>query len=911
MEDDVNLLLAPISARASSLPSHRHDWVTWMWLWGTCGLIMASYWTTLGKSIAGGDSGELVAQACRWDTLRPTRNPLLTMLHHLVIHYLPLAESPAWKANLLSAICMTVAAGCLFLCVVLFGQARHRCYDSSSSSTDDSPATATSTTTLLAAAAAAGVFAWSPLVWQFAVTAETFALNNALLALLLYSTLRFACSWTSRDRRFWTCTTALLCGLALTNQLGAILFEIPLMLYLAWCLRRDLARRPSAIILEQGGWFAFGFLPYFYIPLTVLWRAQAGSFGDMTTWQGLWSQVRQGGFNVLQPASDPVNVINQESVWHDLGAYAWDLDLRQGLWGVVPLLALLGYVAATVYTAPFLLPPRYQGERAHVTQATDRYIQRIVATLPAAQPSCVHTEQTAEQGPYQKAEAKARGESRQVTWALGGAWVLSLLAFGFASLEPSQERLELRNSMMARFWMQANLLVFMWAGVGMDWLSYVVARGQSHVGRRQDAPSSFNPVSTLAHAVCVVLALWQCQKHYAMSDQHANTYFEKYARSLLAPLPRHSVLLVNHDVQWNSLRYMQVCENYRPDVTILNLSLMSLPWWASQHGQYGGKVIFPGQHRVPENHSLAREGQAFTTRTFVDANIDRVGDIFVAGNLTFPQTEGHFRSSYTALPMGLSMQLFRHEEVWTMRQWLTRHFEVWRLLQQRPHDLLPLAELPTLNKYPKGKWEYEIRRDYLNHLAEAAAHALEEAIALQEQYHRGAGGEDGDTVHHLITTKMSSTLVLKHFLEAAWWLEVLVAHDPEHTTHTLKNLGLAYFHLLYLSPTVPVAAAEAQLHRVPRASPFNDAALAATAPQWYRGPGRQETDWRMWLLNRLDDAWGKCLARPDAQHLREAGKLQQQHKIVVARMRPLLEKEESLATGEFRRGADSIGGRWR
>jgi len=902
VEDEVNLLLAPALARASSLPSHRHDWVTWVWLWGTCGLIMASYWTTLGKGIAGGDTGELVTQACRWDTLRPVQNPLLTMLHHLVIHYLPLAESPAWKANLFSALCTTVAAGCLFLCVVLFGQARHWCYHPSS--TDDSPATVTSKTTLLAAAAAAGIFAWSPLVWQFAVTAEVFALNNALLALLLYSTLRFACSWTSRDRRFWACATALLCGLTLTNQLGAILFEMSLVLYLAWCLRRDLARRPSAIILEQGGWFIFGFLPYFYVPLT------ARGFGDVTTWHGLWSQVRQGGFRVLQPASDPGIVTDQESILHGLGVYAWDLALRQGLWGVLPLLALMGYVAATLFTAPFLLPPRYSGERAKVTQATDRYIQRIVATLPAIQPSCVHTEQTTEQGPYQKAEAKARGESRRVTWALGTAWVLSLVAFGFASLEPSQERLELRNSMMARFWMQANLLVFMWAGVGMDWLSYVVARGQSRVGRRQDARSSFNPISSLAHAVCMVLALWQFQKHYAMSDQHANTYFEKYTRSLLEPLPRDSVLLVNHDVQWNSLRYMQVCENYRPDVTVLNLSLMSLPWWASQHGRYDGKVIFPGTHRVPENHSLAREARAFTTCKFLDANIDRVGGIFVAGNLTFPQTEGQFRSAYTALPMGLSMQLFRHEEVWTMRQWLTRHFEVWRLLQQRPQDLLPLAELPAFDKYPKGKWEYEIRRDYLNHLAEAAAHALEEAIALQEQYHRGAGGADGDTAHHLIMTKMSSTLVLKHLLDAAWWLEVLVAHDLEHTTHTLKNLGLAYFHILHLSPTVPVAAAEAQLRRVPRASPFNDAALAATAPQWYRGPGRQETDWHMWLLNRLDDAWGKCLARPDAHHMPEAGKLQQQHKLVVARMRPLLEKEEGKATGEFRRGADSSGS-WR
>lgn len=904
MEDEVNLLLAPFSARASTLPSHRHDWVTWVWLWGTCGLIMASYWTTLGKGIAGGDSGKLVAEACQWDTLRPTRNPLLTILHHLFIQYLPLAESPAWKANLVSAICATVAAGCLFLCVVLFGQARHRCYHPSSSSTENSLATAASTTALVAAAAAAGLFAWSPLVWQFAVTAEVFALNNALLALLLYTTLRFACSWTSRDRRLWACTTALLCGLALTNQLGAILFEIPLVLYFAWCLRRDLARRPSAIILELGGWFIFGFSPYFYVPLTVLWRTQAGRFGDVTTLKGLWSQLRQGGFSVLQPASGPDSVTQQEPVWHELGAYAWDLAWRQGLWGVVPLLALLGCVVATVFTAPFLLPPRYRGERAKVTRATDRYIQQIVASMPAAEPSCVHTEKTAEQGPYHKAEAKARHESRQVTWALVGAWVLSLLAFGFAPLVPSRERVDLRHSMMARFWMQANLLIFMWAGVGMDWLSCVVAREQSRVGRRQDARPSFNSMSSLARVVCVVLTLWQFQKHYAMPDQHAKPYFEKYARTLLAPLPPDSVLLVNHDVQWNPLRYMQVCEYYRSDVTVLNLSLMTCPWWALQRGRYGGKVIFPGTHHVPENHPLARGGGAFTTRSLVDTNIDRVGGIFVAGNLTISQAEGQFRSAYTALPMGLSMQLFRHEDVWTMRQWLTRHFEVWRLLQQRSQDLLSLAELPALDTYQKGKWEYEIRRDYLNHLAEAAAHALEEAIALQEQYHRGARGEDGDTAHHLITTKMSSTLVLKHFLDAAWWLEVLVAHDPDHTTHTLKNLGLAYFHLLYLSPTIPVAAAEAQLRRVPRASPFNDAALAINVPQWYRGPGRQETDWRMWLLNRLDEAWTKCLARPDAQHMPEAGKLQQQHKKVVARMRPLLEKEEALATGEFRRGAD-------
>ncbi|KAM3574970.1 hypothetical protein VYU27_003097 [Nannochloropsis oceanica] len=901
--DRFKVLFASVSARALSLPSHRHDLVTWVWLWVTCGLIMASYWTTLGEVIAGGDSGKLVAEACRLDTLRLTQYPLLTLLQRLVILCLPVAGSPSWKANIISAICTTMAAGCLFLCIVVFGQARHRCYHPSMSSSNDSLATATSTTTLVAAAAGAGLFAWSPLVWRYAVSAEVFALNNALLALLLYTTLRFASSWTSQDRRFWACTTTLLCGLALANQHTAILVEVPVVFYLAWCLRRDLARQPSGIIIELGRWFILGLFPLVYALLSVLWRPQIGRLGNMITWQEIWSQLRQGEFPDLQPASDPDDVTYRESAYCSQGAYAWDLILRQGQWGLVPLLALLGYVAATVFTAPFLLPPRYRGERAKVTRATDGYIQQILTNVPAPQPPCTHTKDARSQGPYHKAEAKARQESHHVIWALGGAWVLSLFAFDFFSPEPLNESVELSYNMMARFWMQANLLVFMLAGVGMDWLSCVVARGQWQVGRQQDSRFSFNLTASLAQAVCVVLALWQFQQHFAMSGQYANTYSEKYARSLLAPLPPDSLLLVNHKLQWNSLRYMQSCKNYRLDVTILKLSLMSLPWWPSLGSHHSGKVIFPGTHHVPENHCLARGGQAFAMHQFVDANIDRVGGIFVAGNLTFSQTEEQLRSVFTMLPMGLNMQLFRREDVWTMKEWLKRIFETWHLLQQHSQNLLSLAELPALDKYQRGKWEYEIRRDYLDHLAETAAHALDEAIGHQNLYNRSAGGGNDDMTHSPTTTKMSSTLVLKHFLDAAWWLEVLVAHDPEHTTHTLNNLGLAYYHLLYLSPTVSLATAEAQLRRVPRVSPFNDASLATTASQWYRGPGRQETDWRMWLLNRLEYTWGTCLTRPDAQQLPEVGKLQQQHKMIVARMRPLLEKKENLASRKFR-GAD-------
>jgi hypothetical protein len=123
-------------------------------------------------------------------------------------------------------------------------------------------------------------------------------------------------------------------------------------------------------------------------------------------------------------------------------------------------------------------------------------------------------------------------------------------------------------------------------------------------------------------------------------DQSDNYYFDYYAKSIVENLPPNSLLIINYDQQWTSVRYLMECEGLRPDVVTMNLSMMSFLWWESKKLVYDGFVEFPGTHYAKKGSVGHTAFNGFTFEELLEANIDKFpGGVYLGGKLNFQEEE--------------------------------------------------------------------------------------------------------------------------------------------------------------------------------------------------------------------------------------------------------------------------------
>jgi hypothetical protein len=298
-------------------------------------VLLSIYLATLAPGLSwanyGSDGGDLITAAATGGVPHPTGYPLYLLLARL-FQFLP-AGSLAFRTNLLSAICMALAALLVYLIVLRqSGSLRHG---------------------WSAALVAGAAFGLSPLAWSQAVVTEVYALQALLVALLLYL---YAGTFDLPAERLdrWR---GLALGLAMGNHLMTILL-LPMALLGAFrpidkeaapgAGRSQFAghRIDRTSLFRQLGWFAAGLSLYLVLPLRALAQAPV-NWGNAVTPGRLWwlvsGQLYQGYY--LQPSA--------VDLWERTQQAAASLLEQAGVAGLA--LALVGLIVFWARSRLYLL----------------------------------------------------------------------------------------------------------------------------------------------------------------------------------------------------------------------------------------------------------------------------------------------------------------------------------------------------------------------------------------------------------------------------------------------------------------------------------------------------------------------------------------------------------------------------
>jgi len=673
---------------------------------------------------------------------------------------------------------------------------------------------------------AMGLFSFSPLIWTYATTSEVFPLNTAFASVILYLVVSFSSTGSLRT----ACLGALLCGLALCNQHTILLLEAPLVLWMLFLLRRRILQRPSVLAL-LAGCFLLGLLPYIYLPLAASFNPRPGSWGDASSLAGFLHHLLRRDYGTFQLFSGAAGK-SAEGFWARNEAYLRDLLQVQGgnPQGLLLLLAALGALDMLARAVPYasfsFKDASASASRRNLatTSAKKKGKGRGVSDEQQAKSKAKTAAPAAETGSQEEEASEAAQREASCTPA-----VLVLVLLFYFCVFHSLSNLPLRDPLLygvhQRFWMQPNILAFALAGLGFAAtvrLASVALTSGGSVGRGVERALS---------AASVALALYCTYAQYArwlpLLDMSGDGgFFRDYAAAVLSPLPPGALLFVNYDQQWTSVRYLQVCEKVRPDVTAIQLSMATYQWFQTKRHLYP-HLDFPGTYHTYPGSPAHKQG-AFTLKQFLDANARTDQQVFLGGQLSYQDQQ--LLQSYEMVPVGLVSRFVPADQPLNSSAYTSLTGAAWATVAQS----LSVHALPPISKFPQETWEWTIGRDLKDRIIDTAAYMLQKALETE--------------------TEPLPLVQAVYWMEAALRIEGLPSgsrngsHVP---AHLLKNAGLAHLHLVRNA----LLSTQTQLPLPPYDS-FQ--LLERKELDW------PSTDWKLWSSNRFAFCWGHFLQHPDA-----------------------------------------------
>ena len=650
------------------------------------GAVYVVYHLTLLPSTPGGDSGELLAEACLLGTPHPPGYPLFTMLASLAMRMpfprayfadgysslvTTLASTKAWRVNHLCCLLGATTAALLASSSHMLFSVMARCKSRLSP----------------ACCLGALLFCLSPLVWEYSLSAEVFALNNFLCALLVHLTCK-ALTVADDEREFYLFGGALCAGAALSNQHASLLSLAPLVVAVLAATAPSLAARQrlASTLAISAALFLLPLTSYLYLHLAAL-RPTPGSWGNLQTAGGLLRHVLRAEYGTFQLG---MTRENSESAAQRLWLYLQHVD----------------------------------GESGHV----------LTLAVPAAVVGCFWLRKLAPPAPPAPADT--------LPWALLTSWVI-YTAVWHCVLSNIPLSSPMPFGVHARFWMQPNLFLCVAAGAGANALSAWVLLGAQRLGGRAKAKKAdtHNPAAEALDspwglalewaALLAALGVLISARFSAMDKSKSGWIMHTYARGALESLPPDSLLLAHTDLDWNPMRYMRECEGARPDVTHLSFQMMPYPWFSEVQRPLYPKVTFPDLGFPGVSTARHSEGNAHLVRSVLLANgvmshtahsleieagrasaqVDRGSDwtAFPGGIYMDMQAindveigDGHVWRGLTLAPWGTLYRVFTAMPLEATAELHSASLAQLRLLETR----MPALSAALVRQYPRGTWEH-------------------------------------------------------------------------------------------------------------------------------------------------------------------------------------------------------------
>jgi hypothetical protein len=180
------------------------------------------------------------------------------------------------------------------------------------------------------------------------------------------------------------------------------------------------------------------------------------------------------------------------------------------------------------------------------------------------------------------------------------------------------------HNVVARFWQAPNLVVCLWAGIGIAALSASPTRSQA--------------------ALALTIALMPAVLHAREARlRQGNRMVHEYGAAMLQAAPPNALILTRGVLITNVTRYFNVAENVRSDVRILDLEMLTFPWMTRQIQRNMSDVMIPGVRYGVDGNG------AYDVSQLITANAGR-RPVMLCG--TWKPGDASV-SAYRTLPLGL------------------------------------------------------------------------------------------------------------------------------------------------------------------------------------------------------------------------------------------------------------------